>query len=351
MGPGTADEALVSTLGEHADVEARFAWVRPRSGVARHLTRHVPLLGRADLDLQAVRWYVANGLAARRLVRRELAREPTDVVHVSSHSISFLMDREMRRLPFFLSVDATAWEWRRLGLSRRHSRKLFAPASALERRAFRGAHTVLAWTKWAMESVRAAAPAANVVELPPGIDVERFRPAPRRDSERLRVLFVGSRFREKGGPDLIAALDGLLGREVELDIVTGPAVPESEGVRVHALSHGDPRLVELFQQADVFCLPTYADAMGFAVQEAMACAIPVVTTTVGALDEVTGHGAAGIVVEPGDRSALRRALLDLLEDAERRARLGVAGRKRCERHYDARRQTPKLVRLLREAAG
>jgi glycosyltransferase involved in cell wall biosynthesis len=351
MGPGTAERSLALGLGGLPDVEPRFVRLAPPSAAAALLARHVPLLGRADLDLQAVRWYVVNGLAARRTLRRELAREPADVVHVNSHSIAFLLRREMRRRPFFLSVDATAWEWRRMGRSRRHSRRLFAPASALERRAFRSAHTVLAWTHWALESVAAAAPDANVVELSPGIDTDRFRPAAREERARPRVLFVGGRFEEKGGPDLLAALDGLLGRDVELDVVTSAPVPESPGVRVRSLSQDDPVLVELFQQADVFCLPTHADAMGFAVQEAMACAVPVVTTNVGALEEVTAQGAAGITVEPGDRAAIRAAIVDLLGDDARRAALGAAGRDRAERRYDARRQGAELATLMREAAG
>jgi glycosyltransferase involved in cell wall biosynthesis len=354
MGTATTEHVLATSLSERDDVDARFARLGPLSGGARLFARHVPLLGDADLDFQALRWYVAYGLAARRVVRREVARARTDVVHVNSHSISFLLGEEMRRIPFFLSVDATAWEWRRLGVSRRprpQSRFLFAPSSALERRAFRGAHTILAWTRWALAQVQEAEPRARALELNPGIDVARFRPAPRRPSERLRVLFVGGRFAEKGGLDLIEALRGLLGREVELDVVTPSPVPETEGVRVHALVQGEDRLVDLYQQADVFCLPTYADSMGYVLLEAMACGTAVVATNVGALPEVTGHGAAGVVVEPGDLVALRTAVEGLLGDDERRAALGAAGRERCERLYDARRQAATLVALMRDAAG
>lgn len=351
MGPSALDQSLAETLARREDVRARFAQVGPPSRVEHLLARHVPVLGRADLDLQAVRWYAVHGLAARRVLRRELARAPADVVHVNSHSIAFFMGREMRRLPFFLSVDATAEAWRRMGRARRHSHTLFAPASMLERRALRAAHTVVAWTGWARDCVIATAPEARVVVLTPGVDVERFRPAERRARERARVLFVGSRFGEKGGDDLIAALDGLLGTDVELDVVTRAPFRERPGIRVHRLPNDDERLVDLFQQADVFCMPTHADTMGFVVQEAMACGVPVVTTNIAGLPEVTGGGAAALLVDPGDRAAIRSAIDRLLRDDDLRAAMGAAGRERATRCYDARRQTEKLLELMRTAGG
>jgi glycosyltransferase involved in cell wall biosynthesis len=63
--------------------------------------------------------------------------------------------------------------------------------------------------------------------------------------------------------------------------------------------------------------------------EAMACGVPLVATTGGALPEVVGESEdTGLLVPPGDPSALAVALGRALDDAELRARLGEAGRKR-----------------------
>jgi len=66
----------------------------------------------------------------------------------------------------------------------------------------------------------------------------------RRERARARVLFVGGRFAQKGGEDLLHALDGLLGEQVELDLVTPAEVAPRPGLRVHRLESADPELLE-----------------------------------------------------------------------------------------------------------
>jgi glycosyltransferase involved in cell wall biosynthesis len=354
MGTLPVERALVEAVRRRDDVEGHFVSLAPSGPAARLLARGLPLLDPLDLDLQPLRWHLVNGAVALRLVRNELAQFKADVVHVNTQAIAMLMARQMRRRPFFVSVDATAWAWHRLDRSRRlhrHSRILFAPSAALERRTFRHAHTIVAWTAWARNLVQDAVPDARVVELNPGIDLKRFRPADRVPRERPRLLFVGGRFDAKGGFDLLAAVRHLLGTEVELDVVTPAPVPATPGVHVHRLSPADERLVSLYQQADLFCLPTYADTMGWAIIEAMACGTPVIATPVGAIPEVIGGDQAGMTVEPGDVASLRTAIEELLADDARRSALGAAARARCERVYDARRQTASLIELMNAAAS
>ena len=94
--------------------------------------------------------------------------------------------------------------------------------------------------------MRRAAPRARVLTLCPGVDTARLHPAARAPRERSRVLFVGGRFAEKGGYDLLDALAEDLGHAVELDVVTGDPLPERPGVRVHRLEREDRRLLELY---------------------------------------------------------------------------------------------------------
>jgi glycosyltransferase involved in cell wall biosynthesis len=140
----------------------------------------------------------------------------------------------------------------------------------------------------------------------------------------------------------------MLGHTVHLDVVTTDNVTPVEGMSVHSGAPGSSEVAELFANADVFCLPTRADACPWVVLEAMASGVPVVSTTVGSIPELVGDG--GMVVEPTDAAALAEALEALLGDRERRESMGAAGRARAEAHYDARRNTPRLVELLREVA-
>lgn len=284
-------------------------------------------------------------------MRRELDRTPADVVHVNTQAIALGAAPVRRDVPLLVSADATVWDWRVLSRRepvRRYSRALLRPCLELERRLFERAHTVLAYTDWARDRIAAAAPRARVVTRNPGIDIERFRPAARRPRSLPRILFVGGRFAEKGGDDLLAAVADLVGTRVELDVVTSqPPAPRS-GLRVHRLGRSDPALLDLVQQADLFCLPTYADTMSFATIEAMACATPVIVSSVAALPEVVGD--EGMVVPPRDVRALREAIEGMLSDEGRRRELGDRGRKRAEAQFDARAQTAALVDVAIAAA-
>jgi glycosyltransferase involved in cell wall biosynthesis len=228
---------------------------------------------------------------------------------------------------------------------RPHSRAMLAPSLALERRSLRAAAFVLPWTEWARAGFAAEAPDARYAVHNPGLDLETFRPVAHEPRERPRVLFVGGRFVEKGGQDLLDAVALLGGDRLDLDVVTFEDIPERPGMRVHR-NVPRPRLLELLQQADIACLPSRADAFSWAVLEAMACGVPVIAARTGGVSELLGEGEAGILVAPRDPRALAAALTRLLDEPGLRDELGRAARRRAEGSYDARRQTARLVELM-----
>jgi glycosyltransferase involved in cell wall biosynthesis len=351
MGHARATETLTSGLAE-TDVDATFIVLPPMGRLTRVLTQHVPLLGRLDLDLQTTRWHVLQGLRARRLVRDAIRRARPDVLHVHTHTLAFLMAREMQHIPTFVTVDATVADWHAMSIwrsSRSYSRALLAPSRLLERQTFATAESVLAFTDWARRAVRRECPGARTVEHHPGIDLVRFRPGPRSERPRPRLLFVGGRFEEKGGTDLIEAIGPLIGRELDLDVVTPDAVVAHPGVRVHRLQPQDPLLPELHRQADVFCLPTRGDAAPWVILEAMASGTAIVTTDVGGIRGLLGDGTAGRLVPRGDARQLRESILSLARDGAARRELGARARARCEARYDVRIRTRELVDLMQGA--
>ncbi|MCJ7437827.1 MAG: glycosyltransferase family 4 protein [Acidimicrobiia bacterium] len=90
------------------------------------------------------------------------------------------------------------------------------------------------------------------------------------------------------------------------------------------------RIVELYAQAEVACVPSLYEGFSLPAVEAMACGVPVVGTTGGAVPEVIGRdGETGLLVPPGDPDAFAVALLRALGDPELRARIGAAGRERA----------------------
>ena len=351
MGQGQLEQALTKGLAEQPErgVETRFAALSPLTPFEHAAAiRTFGPLTKTGLEFRALRWHLIQAARARRELGRELKAWRADVAHVHSHSIGFLAGGSQWP-PLALSVDCTAHDWWAMPAWRKieGDREIaLRPSSALERRVFRRAALVLAWTDWARRSVERSAPQANVVELHPGIDLDRYRPATRRERELPRILFVGGRFAEKGGEDLLGALSGRLAGRVELDVVTPAELEPRPGVSVHRLDPDAPELLDLFQQADLFCLPTYGDAAPWAVLEAMACGTAVLSTAVGGIPDQLDHGRAGVIVRHGDPRALGEAIEALLEDPARREQLGARARARCEERYDAVRQTGRLLALL-----
>ncbi len=353
MGQGQLEAALRVGLAATPDVQARFAGLTPMGRWASALaTRPVPLLTRANLDFHTLRWHVVQSRRARAALSRDLRAWPADAVHVHSQSVALAMGATMGRLPIALSVDTTIGDWSGMPAWRApqsYAPAVIAPSRMLERRAMSRAALVLAWTAWARAAVERDAPGARVMEHHPGIDLRHYKPAARRERTLPRVLFVGGRFVEKGGEDLLRALGEQLGRTVELDLVTPASVPERPGVRVHRLGPSDPELLDLQQQADIFCLPSYGDAAPWAVLEAMACGTPVLSTRVGGIPDMLDGGRCGVLIPHGNTRALGEALRALLEDLPGRASLAAAGSARCKERYDARRQFARLGDHLDDA--
>jgi glycosyltransferase involved in cell wall biosynthesis len=355
LGQGQLDAALRTGLRTAPDVEANFAQLTTMGRWARAgALRPIAPLARANLDFRTLRWHLVQSLRARAQLRAELSAWPADVVHVHSNSIALAMAATMRQIPVALSVDATVHDWWAMPAwrpARSYASIAIAPSRVLERRALREAALVLAWTAWARRGVEREAPGAHVIEHHPGIDLQRYRPAPRRERIRPRVLFVGGRFVKKGGEDLLQALGDRLGRDVDIDLVTPAEVQERPGVRVHRLAPSDARLLDLQQQADLLCLPTYGDTNPWALLEAMACGTPVVSTPVGGIPDLLDDGRAGILAPHGDPRALGEAIGVLLDDPQRGAQLAGRARERCEERYDATRQFTRLAECLREISS
>jgi glycosyltransferase involved in cell wall biosynthesis len=85
-------------------------------------------------------------------------------------------------------------------------------------------------------------------------------------------------------------------------------------------------LADCYDRADLFVLATLQETYGMAVAEALACGLPVVSTTTGAIPDLVGE-EAGLLVAPGDTKALTDALARVIDDADLRARLAEGARR------------------------
>ncbi|MDA8109393.1 MAG: glycosyltransferase family 4 protein [Betaproteobacteria bacterium] len=211
--------------------------------------------------------------------------------------------------------------------------------------------------------------ADSITSVPTGIDLERFRPRGQEEVRRAiglppHVPLVGilATLRDwKGHEFLFEALARLRPDHPELRAIVigeGPYRPKLEA-RVAALDVGD-RVSFVGQRdhpeywlnaLDVFALPSYGDeGLSQALMQAMACALPVITTPIGAHAEVVRDGDTGLLVPARDAAALAAAIARLLADEALRARLGVAAHRFAAAHCGEKAMLDRMEALFQRFA-
>ena len=110
--------------------------------------------------------------------------------------------------------------------------------------------------------------------------------------------------------------------------------------------HGELRdIPALLSRARLFVLPSLSEGISLTLLEAMARGLPIVTTHVGGNPEVVEANVTGLLVPPGDPSALAGTINAVLRDPARGRVFGVAGRQRVENCFDIRKMTAQYEAL------
>lgn len=176
-----------------------------------------------------------------------------------------------------------------------------------------------------------------------------------------RLLFLGQWLDGKGVRYLAEAFTALAAEcpEVELVCVGTQKQPEAvlasfpEAIRSRVAvvaSVGRERVTEELRAADLFVFPTLAEGSSVALLEAMAAALPIVTTPVGAAPDLLRDGESVLFVPPCDAPALACAVKRLLADPALAAALGERAREVAERHAWER-LAPAWADLIERAAA
>ena len=93
-------------------------------------------------------------------------------------------------------------------------------------------------------------------------------------------------------------------------------------------------LVEILNAADVFLIPSQSESFGLAALEAMACGVPVVSTSVGGLPELVRHNETGYIAEIGDISRMAKYIVDLFSNEKKHKLFAENSRKRAVENFD-----------------
>jgi colanic acid/amylovoran biosynthesis glycosyltransferase len=213
-------------------------------------------------------------------------------------------------------------------------------ATGLKRLALRRATAITVPNQEIRERLLQLGANPNTTQVMPmgGADVTAVRAA-RAERRGGRLLFVGRLAEKKGVAVLLRALDaGELGDGWSLDLIgDGPLRPRLEqaarvlGGRVRFLGTMDRAgVAAAMAECDVFVLPSVPapsgdqDGLPVVLLEAMAAGCAIVASSLPGIDAVLVDGHTGLLVPPGDSTALAAALSKLLHDRELRAKLGGA---------------------------
>jgi len=194
--------------------------------------------------------------------------------------------------------------------------------------------------------------------VPNGINTDKFYPIPEiaRDNHRL-IVTNSADMPLKGLYYLLQAIAEVAkSRTINLTVIGSPKKNGGIVKLVRKLGIGNlitftgridnDQFVREYAKATAAVVPSVYEGFGLPAGEAMACAVPVISTTGGALPEVVGD--AGILVPPADYQALAWAIKSLLDHPEMVSRLGHAGYQRVQKHFTWRSAAQKTVAAYRE---
>ena len=194
--------------------------------------------------------------------------------------------------------------------------------------------------------------------IPNGISTEVFRPLPHVQRERHCVIVTTSADTPvKGLRYLLMATASIAKkRRIKLTVI---GTPKKDGEILRLVKDlglhpsieftgriEDGDFAHYYARSAVAVVPSLYEGFGFPAAEAMACGVPVVSTTGGALPEVVGD--AGILVPPGDAKALEDAILALLDNPDRCRELSHAGYDRVHKHFTWQAAAHNLLSVYRE---
>ncbi|MEM5855113.1 MAG: glycosyltransferase family 4 protein [Candidatus Aenigmatarchaeota archaeon] len=201
----------------------------------------------------------------------------------------------------------------------------------------------------------------------------------RRKNEKVRLLFIGKNFKEKGGEEVLRAFQ-ILKKMYDVELFIKSDVPKAlinkfsdKGIIFvdKIVSRG-----ELFKNyyfsSDIFVFPTYIDTFGYVLLEAMAAGMPIVATDIFAIPEIVEDGKNGLLINSPirwhdenylfnlkwgskkDKEFIVKQLVEklslLIEDSSLRRRMGRYSRRLVERgRFSIKERNEKLRKIYEEA--
>ncbi|MGH8131172.1 MAG: glycosyltransferase family 4 protein, partial [Steroidobacteraceae bacterium] len=215
-----------------------------------------------------------------------------------------------------------------------------------------------------LEAYRRFVPEQRVLAAPNAVDrasyarISRSRSDP---AQPLKLAYVGRLIRSKGVYEVVQAISIAKAHGIKARLVIAGSGPEesllpdyadelgvASDVRFTGPIFGETK-IRMLAESDAFVLATYhPEGLPYALLEAMAAGLPVITTRIGAIPDVVADGVHGLFVPGKDAAAIHRAIATLSADRDLLARMSAACRKRIADNYSLERLAEQFCRLYSE---
>jgi glycosyltransferase involved in cell wall biosynthesis len=289
----------------------------------------------------------------RQQVRQGWSEHDFDIAFYSTQVTAALGGSVVKRTPYVLCTDITPIQYDAMAEYYGHKPDRSGLLSAYKQRRnvsiFNDAAHIVPWTNWVSQSLvddYGVSP-SRITVVPVGVDLKLWKSRAIQTDGPVRFLFVGGDFHRKGGDLLLEAFQQLPKGAAELILVTRESVPEQENVKVYNnLQPNSPELVMLFQESDVFVLPTRAEAYGIVAIEAGASGMPVIMTDIGGVRDIVLDNKNGYLIDVDDVPQLVDRMSRMINDPDLRRQMGRNARERVEKYFDAHKNAARVVDIL-----
>ncbi|MBN8836630.1 MAG: glycosyltransferase family 4 protein [Sphingobacteriia bacterium] len=179
---------------------------------------------------------------------------------------------------------------------------------------------------------------------PYGIDLHHFKEKYSYNNKRsIRLLFVGSLNARKGVAFLLNTFNSMNANHLLLTFAGYNGAELNDQLTKNSYTNISvlgkilhDEMPSLFLKHDVFVFPSFFDGFGLVILEAMACGLPVITTSATGGPDIIEHGKEGFIIEPGNEEQLKKAIQFFVDHPQQIEIMGRAARRKAEQYtWDA----------------
>ncbi len=310
-----------------------------------------------NLDFQYFRSQFISAYITKSLLKQKLSKKSYTVMHLHTQVMAFLALEYMNKIPTVVSIDFTAILKSREMIDDRF-KWTYSPNILMEQKVFNTASRIISSSELAKRSAVKdyGISEDKVIVIPPGIDLSALNFAHHshnKDADTCNILFIGDDFVREGGNDLLSVFIDNFSDVATLHLVTNKIIEcNHERVRIYRnINSYTPEWKRLYQQADIFVMPTCHEGLSQVFMESMAAGLPIISPNSPQIKEVISDGVTGLLISPGNRHELAKKLKILIDNPALRMEIGMKAKEVSQLKFDAHKNCSHIERIFQELSA